>query len=181
MFTFLIKAGKCCNWEAKHHVYFRVSKHSLRAYLQLWQKKDSFLFHMALSHKNTSAHHLPGECWLRVKKRKAASGKIQVVSNRPLYDKRFYRSRTDGRGFERSHGMDTCSQSEIPKEIQILRCPKETPGPQILTHPINIYWKSLGSLQTLGQRKENKAIVILLTSGFKILQKLQEAQEDPTT
>lgn len=26
MFTFFIKAGKCCNWEAKHHVYFRLSK-----------------------------------------------------------------------------------------------------------------------------------------------------------
>lgn len=54
----LKKAGKCCNWEAKRHAYFRGSKHSLRPYLELWQEKDSFWLHMALSNKNTSALYL---------------------------------------------------------------------------------------------------------------------------
>lgn len=80
-----IKAGKCCNWEAKYQVYFRGSKHSLRPYLQLWQERDSYGFIWLWVSKTHLHSTFPRICWLMAnKEEKSSQNKIVVVSSNVL-------------------------------------------------------------------------------------------------
>lgn len=81
------KAGKCCNWEARRHAYFRGSKHSLRPYLELWQEKGSFWLHTALSNKNTSALYLLENMLISGKWRRGRDNKAAVLSYDTLEEK----------------------------------------------------------------------------------------------